>query len=88
MSCRGSAALEYLGIVCAVAVAFGALLVVRQVTVERRAPVRPVEPIVRLLDLLRDPPTVVRRSPPRGVRPRVTPAPTPRVVVEVPRWFA
>jgi hypothetical protein len=82
----GSSTLEYLGLVGCVAIVIGGLLVLREHTVGRRAPVRPVPVLERLLDVLRDEPPRVRTT---RVRPR--PAPRrparPRPTVEVPDWL-
>lgn len=83
---RGSSTIEYLGLVSCVALVIGGLLVLRQHTVGRHAPVRPIPVLERLLDVLRDEPPRVR---PPTVRPRPRPRrPTrPRATVEVPDWL-
>ena len=89
MNARGSTSVDYLGIVVVVAIVMAVLVAVRPVVVDRAAPVQPIRPIVRLLDLLRDapsPPPRPRR--PRPHRPRPRPARRPPVIVEVPTWLS
>jgi len=77
------ASLEYLGLVVAVALMIGALLVTAERRLSHRPPVRPIPVLVRPLAEPR--PVVVRPRPPRVAR---RPAPPPRgPVVELPSWW-
>ena len=91
---RGASAAEYLGVLAAVAVLMGGLLVVGEHRVRRQAPVDPVEVLARAVAVPAPPPPPrARRVPGVGERPAPTPrrkrkAPPERPVVEVPRWAA
>jgi hypothetical protein len=77
------AALEYLGLVLAVVLAFTALLVLSERRLGHRPPVRPLPVLVRPLREPRPPP--VRPRQPRSPR---RPPPEPRgPIVELPRWW-
>jgi hypothetical protein len=85
---RGASAVEYLGLVAAVAILMGGLLAVGEHRVRREAPVDPIAVLVRVVTPpAAPPPPRVRRA---GARPRAArrtrPAPPPRPVVDVPRW--
>ena len=82
----GSSTLEYLGLVGCVVLVIGGLLVLREHTVGRHAPVRPIPVLERLLDVLRDEPPRVRTTRVR-TRPKPRPPARPRPTVEVPDWL-
>jgi hypothetical protein len=77
------AALEYLGILLAVVLMAGALLVVSERRLGHRAPVRPLPTLVAPL---RDPRPPTPR-PPRPPRPRREPPPPRGPTVELPSWW-
>jgi hypothetical protein len=84
---RGASAVEYLGLLGAVAILMGGLLVVGEHRVRREAPVDPIEVVARAVTA--PPPPRVRRAPAPRAKPaarRPRPAPPARPVVEVPRW--
>jgi hypothetical protein len=86
MSCAGQSTLEYAGLVAAVAIIIGALLIARPHVVGRTPPLRPVTPLARLLQPLERPRPArpARPAPPRRpTRPRTR---RPSVVVRVPDW--
>lgn len=85
---RGSAVVEYAGIVAVVACLFAGLLLVRPVRPGHRAPVRPLPAIIRLIQAPAAP--VVARTPTRPRRHRSRPhrprTPPPQVLL--PTWLA
>jgi hypothetical protein len=89
---RGASAVEYLGLLGAVAILMGGLLVVGEHRVRREAPVDPVEVLVQVVKTPARPrPPRVRRAGSVAPRPpvrRPRPARPERPVVEVPRWAA
>ncbi|MCU0308556.1 MAG: hypothetical protein MUE51_12465 [Thermoleophilia bacterium] len=93
---RGAGAAEYLGLVAAVGLLVGALLVVRPHLGGRTPPVRPIPAVVRLLGapvrlMAPAPAPAARPAPPRARRaPRVRrrpPPPPPRPVLMLPEWL-
>lgn len=85
---RGSAVVEYAGIVAVVACLFAGLLLVRPVSAGRRAPVRPIPAIIKLIQAPAAP--VLTRTTTRPRRPRSRPrrprTPPPQVLL--PTWLA
>ena len=79
----GLAAAEYVGLVAAVALVMGALLVLRPHDAGRRAPVRPLPAIIELIGAPVQP--VVR--PPRPPRKRRRRPPPEPHIVDVPDWL-
>lgn len=88
MSERGSTTAEYVGIVVVIVGLFLALLAVRSTDLGRRAPVRPLPAIIRLIQAPMRPitPTPPRRpSAPRGPR-KPRPPGTAAPSVLLPTW--
>ena len=85
---RGSAVVEYAGIVAVIACLFAGLLVLRPVSAGRRAPVRPIPAIIRLIQAPAAPVLTPPRRRPVPRRPYVRrPRPkTPDVLL--PTWLA
>ena len=86
---RGSVVVEYAGIVAVIALVMAGLLVLRPVHLGRRAPVRPIPALVRLIE--RPPVSVMPRiparpRPPRPKRPRPSRPQPPGVLL--PTWAA
>lgn len=90
MNQRGSTTAEYVGIVIVVVLVFLALVAVRSATLGRRAPVRPLPVVLRLIQAPLDPitrPAAPRR--PGASRPRRPPRPRPGApTVLLPPWAA
>jgi hypothetical protein len=89
MNQRGSTTAEYIGIVVVVVGLFLALLTVRSTDLGKRAPVRPLPAIIRLIQAPMRPitPTVPRRpGPPRGPRKPRPPGVAPPPVL-LPQWM-
>jgi len=85
---RGSAVVEYAGIVAVIACLFAGLLVVRPVSPGRRAPVRPIPAIIRLIQAPAAPVLTPPRRRPATRRPYVPrPRPKPPEVL-LPAWLA
>jgi len=85
---RGSAVVEYAGIVAVIACLFAGLLVLRPVSTGRRAPVRPIPAIVRLIQAPAAPVLMPPRRRPSPRRPYVRrPRPKPPDVL-LPTWLA
>ena len=84
----GSAVVEYAGVVAVMACLFAGLLVLRPVSGARRAPVRPIPAIVRLIQAPAAPVLVPARRRPRPHRPYVRrPRPEPPDLM-LPTWLA
>jgi len=89
MNERGSTTAEYVGIVVVVVILFLTLLMVRSTDLGRRAPVRPLPAILRLIQAPMRPITpIAPRRPivPRGPRTPRPPAPAPPPVL-LPPWM-
>lgn len=89
MNQRGSTTAEYIGIVIVLILLFIGLLAVRSTSLGRRAPVRPLPAIVRLIEAPLKP--ILRPAPARGDRPRAPrrprpPRPAPPEVM-LPSWI-
>ena len=85
---RGSAVVEYAGIVAVIACLFAGLLVLRSVSTGRRAPVRPIPAIIRLIQAPAAPVLTPPRRRPATRRPYVPrPRPKPPEVL-LPAWLA
>ena len=84
----GSAIVEYAGIVAVIACIVGGLLVLRPVNPGRRAPVRPIPAIARLLQAPITPVVPLPRPRPRRHRPSVRRSPPPTAEVLLPTWLA
>lgn len=88
MNQRGSTTAEYVGIVIVVVLVFLALVTVRSTTLGRRAPVRPLPAVLRLIQAplapIAVPPRPGRPDAPRARRP---PRPRPaQPTVLLPPW--
>ncbi|NBP86799.1 MAG: hypothetical protein EBU54_17105 [Mycobacteriaceae bacterium] len=84
---RGSAVVEYAGIVAVIACLFGGLLVLRPASAGRHAPVRPIPAIIRLIQAPAAPVLVPSRPRrPRTRRPSRRPRPAPPEIW-LPAWL-
>lgn len=85
---RGSAVVEYAGIVAVVVCLFAALLILRPASAGHRAPVRAIPAIIKLIQAPAAP-VITRATPrPRGPRQRRTRPPAPTRTVMLPTWLA
>ena len=81
---RGSATIEYIGVLVGVGVLMLALVATRDHRPQRRPP---VDPVAHLRALVAPPPVVrVRRPPGAPARPRQRPQRPPRPSVRAPVW--
>jgi hypothetical protein len=89
MNQRGSTTAEYLGIVIVLVLLFIGLLAVRSTSLGRRAPVRPLPAIMKLIEAPLRPivrPPVARPDRPRAPRRPRPPRPAPPGVM-LPSWI-
>lgn len=90
MNQRGSTTAEYVGIVIVIALVMLALVTVREATLGRTAPVRPLPAILRLIEAPLKPITprpTARPARPRGPRAPLPPRPAPPSVL-LPPWVS